>query len=324
MSFLGSMPDGFGVMPQSTPSLPPAPLPGNRPMPATRILIVDDDEDVAVLVHSLLSADGIDVDWASDHEAAIEAIRDDGYTALLIDYHLGASDGVRLMHEIQIRGYDAPMILVTGSGDPTIDTAAMHAGAANFLPKDELSGPRLTRAIRYARERHVDLTRARLMADSMQHEASTDPLTKLGNRRAYDLDLARLVDGYGAGGLVMIDLDRLKAINDGLGHVAGDLAIRAIAERIRETIGAGDSAYRIGGDEFAVITHTPGLEALGHRLRVVLGRVAGADCVFSASVGWAQRDADDTPAALADRADQLLYANKASSRDPEARASQDA
>jgi diguanylate cyclase (GGDEF)-like protein len=292
---------------------------GERRTQPTRILLVDDDEDIAVLVHALLRDDAIDVDWASDHDAAIEAIRDDGYAAVLIDYHLGATDGVRLMHELQIRGYDAPMILLTGSTDPNVDAAAMRAGAANFLPKADLSGPGLSRAIRYARERHVDLSRARHLADSMRHEASTDPLTGLGNRRAFDLDLARLVDGYGTGGMVMIDLDGLKAINDVLGHVTGDLAIQAIADRTREAVRAGDAAYRIGGDEFAVITRAPGLDSFGQRLAAVLARVAGPDCVLSASVGWAEREPDDTPAALVQRADQRLYSNRLLSRSEGAR-----
>jgi diguanylate cyclase (GGDEF)-like protein len=285
----------------------------------TRVLLVDDDEDIAVIVRAILADDGIEVDWASDHPAAIEAIRDGTYAVLLIDYHLGSTDGVRLMHELQVRGYDAPMLLLTGSNDPAVDAAAMRAGAANFLSKGDLSGPGLSRAVRYARERHVDLSRARVLADSRLKEATTDPLTGLGNRRAFDLDLARLVEGYGTGGVLIIDLDGLKAINDSLGHITGDLALRAIAERTRETIRAGDAAYRIGGDEFAVITWAPGLVSFGRRLATVLSRVAGPDCILSASVGWAERQADDTSAALVHRADQLLYANRQSSRDEMAR-----
>jgi diguanylate cyclase (GGDEF)-like protein len=210
------------------------------------------------------------------------------------------------------------MLMLTGSDDPAVDVAAMHAGAANFLSKAHLSGAGLSRAIRYARERHLDLSRARLFADSMRHEASTDTLTRLGNRRAFDLDLARLVDGYGAGGVLMIDLNGLKGINDTLGHLSGDLAIQAIAERIRETIRAGDAAYRLGGDEFAVITRAPGIVAFGHLLTGVLARFAGPDFVLSAAVGWAEREPDDTPAALVQRADQLMYANKVIGRDQRA------
>ncbi|MEA2518067.1 MAG: hypothetical protein QOF49_147 [Chloroflexota bacterium] len=297
-------------------TLPPgAPFEDAQASRRPRVLLVDDDEDTAVLVHALLVDDGLDVVWASDHDAAIVAIRGDAYAVLLIDYNLGASDGVRLMHELQIRGYDAPMLLLTGSDDPAVDAAAMRAGAANFVSKDELSAPGLRRAIRYARERHVDLARARFLANSMRHEASTDPLTGLGNRRAFDIDVARLVDGDATGGLVLIDLDDLKKINDTLGHSTGDLALRAIGDRVREVIRAGDAAYRIGGDEFAILTRTPGMPTFGRRLSTVLSRVAGPDCVFGASVGWAERAPDDTPAALFERADRVLYAEKVRRRE---------
>ena len=321
MLFPATQPDGSAASPHSA---TPHPGPGSaeQQVPRTRVLLVDDDEDIAVIVRAVLADDGIDVEWAADHDAAIEAIRDQSYAALLIDYHLGSTDGVRLMHELQIRGYDAPMLMLTGSNDRTIDAAAMRAGAANFLSKGDMSGPALSRAVRYAHERHVDLSRARFLADSMRHEASTDPLTGLGNRRAFDLDVARLVDGYGTGGMLMIDVDGLKEINDNLGHVMGDLAIRAVADRIRETVRAGDAAYRIGGDEFAVITRSGGLTSFGHRVAAVLSRVAGPDLVVGASVGWAERDPDDTPAALLQRADKLLYTHKQQRRDARAQSPQ--
>lgn len=278
----------------------------------TRVLLVDDDEGTAVIVRAILADDGIEVDWAADHGAAIEAIRDHSYAALLIDYHLGATDGVRLMHDLQVRGYDAPMLMLTDSCDTIGDPAAIRSGAANFLSKGDLSGPGLSRAVRYARERHDDLSDARLVADSTHDEASTDSLTRLGNRRAFDLDLQRLVDGHGTGGVLTIVLDGLNAINDSVGHAAGDLAIRAIAERTRQTIRAGDAAYRIGGDRIAVITWAPGVVGFGRRLAVVQSRVLGPDCLLTASVGWAQLERDDTPATLLHRADQLLNANKQS------------
>jgi diguanylate cyclase (GGDEF)-like protein len=107
-----------------------------------------------------------------------------------------------------------------------------------------------------------------------------------------------------------------------MGHVMGDLAIRAIAERTRETIRGGDAAYRIGGDEFAVITRAPGLTAFGHRVATVLARVAGPDCMVSASVGWADREPEDTPAALVRRADAVLYATKQNRRDERSRSTE--
>jgi diguanylate cyclase (GGDEF)-like protein len=95
--------------------------------------------------------------------------------------------------------------------------------------------------------------------------AVTDPLTGLRNHRAFQEDLARELQRVGRTGvpmaLVMLDLDGLKAINDRLGHQAGDERIQGLAHAIDAARRATDIGYRIGGDEFAVIL--PGSRALG-------------------------------------------------------------
>jgi diguanylate cyclase (GGDEF)-like protein len=95
--------------------------------------------------------------------------------------------------------------------------------------------------------------------------AVTDPLTGLRNHRAFQEDLARELQRVGRTGvpvaLVMLDLDGLKAINDRLGHQAGDERIQGLADAIRDSQRATDVGYRVGGDEFAVIL--PGSRALG-------------------------------------------------------------
>jgi diguanylate cyclase (GGDEF)-like protein len=101
--------------------------------------------------------------------------------------------------------------------------------------------------------------------DRLAKIAVTDPLTGLRNHRAFQEDLARELQRVGRTGvplaLVMLDLDGLKAVNDRLGHQAGDERIQALAEAIRESRRATDVGYRIGGDEFAVIL--AGSRALG-------------------------------------------------------------
>jgi diguanylate cyclase (GGDEF)-like protein len=150
----------------------------------------------------------------------------------------------------------------------------------------------------------------RRAADAAGREASIDPLTGLGNRRAFDLDLARLVDGDQTGGLVLADVDGLKTINDQFGHAMGDVAIRAIAEKLRDGRRMADSTYRIGGDEMALIVVGPGTAGAGRRLERTLTRLPGEGFLVGASIGWAERLPDDTMASLFARADADLYTHK--------------
>ena len=87
--------------------------------------------------------------------------------------------------------------------------------------------------------------------------AITDPLTGLRNHRAFHEDVARELQRAGRSGvplaLVLLDLDDLKAVNDSQGHQAGDERLQALADAIRATGRGADVAYRVGGDEFAVI-----------------------------------------------------------------------
>ena len=112
--------------------------------------------------------------------------------------------------------------------------------------------------------------------------AITDPLTGLRNHRAFQEDLARELQRVGRGGeplsLVLLDLDGLKAINDSQGHQAGDERLQRLAQAIGDCRRATDVAYRVGGDEFAVLL--PGARAVGalefaQRLRALAAVTAG-------------------------------------------------
>ncbi len=87
--------------------------------------------------------------------------------------------------------------------------------------------------------------------------AYRDPLTGLGNRKAFDEQLGQALLRAGSGGselaLLYLDLDRFKEVNDCFGHDIGDALLRTVAERVRSTLRQPDKAYRLGGDEFAVL-----------------------------------------------------------------------
>ena len=141
--------------------------------------------------------------------------------------------------------------------------------------------------------------------------ASSDPLTGLRNHRVFHEDLARELQHAARTGLplalVLVDLDDLKTLNDTHGHQAGDERIRALADSLRATMRGADQAYRIGGDEFAVIL--PGTRAWGgleyaQRLRAALPG-------FSATAGIAEAETLRPRDELFREADKALLRAKA-------------
>lgn len=121
-----------------------------------KILIIDDDEDDYILTWQMLSdtkRGKYILDWSSSYEEARAALQKDHYDAVLMDYDLGAHNGLELIREATAAGYRAPFILFTGRGSYEVDVEAMQAGASLYLTKGETSALMLERGIRYAIER---------------------------------------------------------------------------------------------------------------------------------------------------------------------------
>ncbi len=174
-----------------------------------------------------------------------------------------------------------------------------------------------TRSIVIARDVTEDRRRARELreqAERSEQEAKVDSLTGLGNRRAFDEAMAVAQQAAAAGddvSLIVMDMDRLKTVNDALGHAAGDEALRRVAEALTSRTRSGDEVFRIGGDEFAVIVSGGDPALLAERLRAPI-RFREPEPWISVSVGLARWSEGGDPFALAD---QRMYAMKLSQRD---------
>jgi len=126
------------------------------PSPITRVLLVEDDEDDYILTRDLLSeitGQRFVLDWTKTFAAGLEAMGRNQHDVVLVDYRLGAQNGVDLMRAAFERGCQEPVILLTGSGQHQIDLEAMQAGAADYLVKVQLQSHSLERSIRYAIQR---------------------------------------------------------------------------------------------------------------------------------------------------------------------------
>jgi diguanylate cyclase (GGDEF)-like protein len=164
----------------------------------------------------------------------------------------------------------------------------------------------------------------------------SDPLTGLANRRQLDTDLELEVERSGRYhrpmSFLMIDIDHFKSVNDSFGHALGDTVLREVAGVLRDHMRAGDTAYRYGGEEFAVLareTDAAGGCAVAERLRRAIqeryAATADGDLTLTISVGVAAISPDAESAAdLVSAADGALYAAKRAGRNRVVMATPDA
>src|SRR5579863_9372467 len=127
-----------------------------HPTGLIKILLVEDDEDDYILTRDLLSeihGHHFALDWANTYAKGLESMVLNQHEVVLVDYRLGAENGVTLLRRALERGCQAPVILLTGAGQHEIDIEAMQAGAADYLVKAELRSDTLERSIRYAIQR---------------------------------------------------------------------------------------------------------------------------------------------------------------------------
>lgn len=159
--------------------------------------------------------------------------------------------------------------------------------------------------------------------DAAQEQALTDTLTGLRNRRALDITLSSWIDRDVPFGLMHIDLDYFKAVNDSLGHAAGDHVLREVAKTLLSETRVTDTVARVGGDEFVVVfrdlVDPQKLKGIADRVVLRLSEPSVFQdevCRISASIGisistdYSQPEADQ----LMSDADEALYACKNAGR----------
>ncbi|QNE74773.1 EAL domain-containing protein [Streptomyces finlayi] len=173
--------------------------------------------------------------------------------------------------------------------------------------------------------------RVRLQAQ-LQHNAEHDPLTDLPNRALFTDRVRRALAGRRAGdsgtAVLFIDLDGFKAVNDTIGHQAGDELLIQAARRLAESVRAGDTAARLGGDEFAALIVGDGtrdqgareyqVHEIADRLRLTLSqpyRIGASEVRVAASIGVAFAEPAITPTDLMRNADLAMYRAKAGGKD---------
>ncbi len=308
-----------------------------------RILVVDDHEDNIEILDARLSSRGYQVGRAMNGEEALEQVRTLKPHLILCDVMMPVMDGYEVSRRVKS---DAslpyiPIILVTARVDPADKVEGLDSGADDYLTKP-VNFPELEARVRSMlrikrlqdeldeRNRELEDVNKQLVKLSI-----TDGLTELFNHRhIHELLGEEFERSQRTGesiGVVMMDLDHFKAVNDTHGHPTGDVILRETARMIRDSAREIDMPGRYGGEEFiALLPETDEEEAANFAQRIrtaVEGYVFRDDettvrMTVSGGVAACARGDHDSPQRLLKRADDALYAAKEGGRNRVVRASE--
>lgn len=270
-------------------------------------------------------------------DAAMIVLSSENADPLLATVGMSAEEAARQPVSAPTSGTGARAVRVSYryDGDEESDEAGLIRGGMAVPLRDEEGGPLGTLGVFWRRDgreaSNTELAELEELAGSAgpaitnaqrfrkaRELADLDALTNLHNRRYFHETLAREVARASRYerrlSLLVIDIDDFKAINDRVGHLAGDAVLAAVAERLQSAVRGADVACRIGGDEFAVLMPESSFEdaeRLHRRIQLAVSArsIAPADRVHI-SAGAAELRPNDDAASLFQRADEALYRTK--------------
>lgn len=287
-----------------------------------RILLVDDNPaDLRLLLETIrdIERPRLRITRATTLEQALRALEQSPIDLCITDFDLRTANALDLYKAARNRNLLLPFIAVTGAVDEErLATMLLSSGFDDVLLKNVLAKANLYRVIRNAWLRNRN-------TQTLIETATVDELTGLLNRRGLmsrlDLELTRMRRVRLPLAVLFMDLDGFKAINDTLGHTAGDQALIHFARMLRKITRSGEHVGRLGGDEFAIVM--PGTTmAMGVSAELRLGQVLRTEPMafgdetryLESSIGIIVQEPghpEVSAASLLDAADRRMYEVKA-------------
>ena len=287
-----------------------------------RILLVEGDSvDRAALLRALRHGNhGLCITEARCLADACPLLLQHAVDVLLADYELPDGNATDLLDVVAAMDGDRPAVIIIGhDDDDSLAVQCIQYGAQAYLIKESFKPSLLLSSIAQARQLARQQGAQRQQTMKLQAIAEHDALTGLLNRHVFEESLQSCVaraERYGRPfGLLMIDLDGFKQINDLWGHCTGDALLREVAGILARVTSDSDDVYRIGGDEFAILlpetSHAREPAMLAERLaEAMLEPVCADDHEFTvtASIGIALYPEHGTTAdQLLRNADKAMY-----------------
>ena len=300
---------------------PGMPAPG-----ALHVLLVDNDSAAAGRSEAGLRArlgERVRVWQAPSLAQAIRMLLERVFDAVVIELELDDATGIASLAGIRGAAPGVPVLVYTRHLDDALALRALRAGAHECLDKRDTAPEALARMLGFALERQRRIATLEAARNEAAHRATHDPLTGLANRALFIDQLDRAL-AYGARynrktGLLFIDLDGFKSVNDAHGHALGDTLLKVVASRLTECVRKSDTVARLGGDEFVVLLpEVTSRRDVAHVRDSILAALhvpvddAGGDRIeVLASIGTAMSPLDGTAAQdLLDAADTDMYREK--------------
>lgn len=218
-----------------------------------KVLLVEDNDVDAQLTQDLLaewSVEEFQVSRVKTLSEALTYLSRNRYDAILLDLSLPDAFGLPTVRQVHATSPSTPVVVLSGVSDQTLALQAVQQGAQDYLVKGQGHPELLTRAVRYSIER-------KRTEERLTYLAQYDHLTGLVNRMLFRDRLAQAMARSKRMqqpiGLMLLDLDRFKAVNDTLGHDIGDELLKSVSERLKSCVREVDTVARMGGDEFTII-----------------------------------------------------------------------
>ncbi|MGC2659843.1 MAG: diguanylate cyclase [Bryobacteraceae bacterium] len=293
-----------------------------------RVLVADDSAMSRKLLRAVLAQWGYDVVLAENGAQAWEILASsDAPPIAILDWIMPGMTGPEVCRKVRetLREPYTYILLLTSKNTTDEIVEGMEAGADDYVVKP-FNEHELKVRINVGKRNinlQMDLLRAR---EELRERANTDLLTLLPNRSAIaavlEHELARCHRDGRTVGVILLDLDHFKQVNDTYGHFAGDMVLVETAVRLRSNIRSYDQVGRYGGEEFLVVLPNCDQEQAmqqAERMRVKLCsrsmEIDGMELSVSASFGVTVSDGSErSPEVFVRVADEALYRAKASGR----------
>lgn len=293
-----------------------------------RVLVVDDSRLVRAIVSRYLEKAGYHTDQAGNGAEALRRLAQEDFDVVITDLRMPELDGFVLLASVKRLAPTVEVIILTGTHAQDIRCAirALRLGAHDYLTKPPANADEVVLTVQRAVEKKRLQEANHRLIHELESLCLTDALTGVPNRRCFDKaldqEIARARRRRHTLGLMVLDLDHFKRVNDTHGHQGGDEVLRSVARIVSAGLREGDVLYRYGGEEFVALMPDTDIGGAMKAAWRVVKRVAGspiqvgsAIIAVGISAGVACLATSDTAGAdLVARADAALYQAKNAGR----------